>query len=116
MSMLTCDKLRRLNALVTPGEMKAFDPFPQSFCLTDLVFDLSNFPEGLDSKAGCSVWLVSPGRSEILFNFHIDKYGHQVHLHSGIVCPEGSYLSVSSGVFVAGKTADVRVLMTGYTC
>jgi hypothetical protein len=107
--------LTHLNALVTPGQQKTFAPFGKTFCLTDIVMDLWTFPDGLDSKASCGIWLVTPaqGTSEILFSCWIDKYGHQIHLNSGIVCPKGSYLTANSGVFAVGQTADLRVLMTG---
>ena len=35
-----CNRLARLNALVTPGAVHKFDSFHVSFCLTDLVLDL----------------------------------------------------------------------------
>jgi len=107
--------LKRLNALVTPGDVKKFDPFTKAFRLTDVVMDLWSFPDGLNSQASCGVWLVTPaqGTSEILFQCWIDKYGHQIHLHSGIWCPKGSYLTANGGVFAQGPTADLRVLMTG---
>jgi hypothetical protein len=107
--------LKRLNALVTPGEEKKFDPFTKEFRLTDIVMDLWTFPAGLDSQASCGVWLVTPAQatSEILFQCWIDKYGHQIHLNSGILCPKGSYLTANGGVFAQGLTADLRVLMTG---
>jgi hypothetical protein len=113
-----CDKLGRLNALVTEGEVEHFDVFKKDFCLTDIVMDLWTFPEGLNSKASCSVWLVTPSAStsEILFKFFIDKHGHQVHLNSGVFCPEGSYLTANSGIFAEGATASLRVLLTGYYC
>ena len=108
-------KLERLNALVTPGAVKEFAAFKKDFCLTDVVMDLWSFPEGLDSKASCSLWLVTAaaGTSEILFQSHVNKYGHQIHLNSGVFCPKGSYLTVNSGVFAEGATADLRVLLTG---
>jgi|GraSoiStandDraft_8_1057269.scaffolds.fasta_scaffold155826_2 hypothetical protein len=111
-----CNRLARLNALVTPGAVHKFDSFHVSFCLTDLVLDLSSFPDGLDSKASCGIWLVQPGVSEILFEFFVDKHGQRVSLNSGIVCPEGSYLTANAGVFASGGTGDLRVLLTGYTC
>lgn len=114
--MTVCNKLRRLNTLIIPGGVEKFDPFTEDFCLTDLVLDLWTFPDGLDSKASCGIWLVTPGVSEILFNFFVDKHGQRVHLNSGILCPKGSYLSANGGVFTAGGTGDLRVLLTGYTC
>ena len=113
-----CEKLQRLNALVTAGEVEQFAPFKKDFCLTDIVMDLWSFPDGLDSKASCSVWLVTPsaGTSEVLFRFYIDKHGHQVHLNSGVFCPKDSYLTANSGTFAVGGTASLRVLMTGYYC
>lgn len=114
--MPTCDKLAHLNALVTPGMVHKFDPFPADFCLTDLVLDLWSFPEGLDSKASCGIWLVQPTSSEILFQLFVDKQGQRVNLHSGIVCPAGSYLTANSGIFATGATADLRVLLTGHAC
>jgi hypothetical protein len=114
--MPTCDKLLRLNALVLPGEVKKFDLFQKDFCLTDVVLDLWTFPEGLDSKADCAIWLVKPTETEILFKLFVDKHGQHVDLHTGIVCPEGSYLTANSGVFGTGKTGDLRVLLTGFFC
>jgi hypothetical protein len=114
--MPTCDKLLRLNALVLPGEAYKFDPFQKDFCLTDVVLDLWSYPEGFDSKASSEIWLVTPGVSEVLLKFFVDKHGRRVNFHSGIVCPEGSYLSVSSGVFPSEKAGDLRVLMTGFFC
>jgi hypothetical protein len=113
-----CQKLSRLNALVTPGEVEQFDVFKDDFCLTDVVMDLWSFPDGLDSKASCSIWLVTPsqGTSEVLFKCFIDKYGHQIHLNSGIFCPGGSYLTANSGIFADGATASLRVLLTGRYC
>jgi hypothetical protein len=107
--------LRRLNAQVAPGEEKKFDAFTKPFRLTDIVMDLWTFPDGLDSKASCGLWLVNPaqGTSEILFQCWIDKYGHQIHLNTGVLCPKGSYLSANGGVFAEGQTADLRILMTG---
>lgn len=63
-------------------------------------------------------WLVTPsaGTSEVLFKLFVDKQGHQVHLHSGVFCPKGSYLTANSGVFVEGATASLRVLLTGHLC
>ena len=46
----------------------------------------------------------------------VDKYGHQIHLNSGIYCPKDSYLTVNSGVFADGATSNLRVLLTGYYC
>lgn len=113
-----CMDLERLNALVTPGEVEQFDAFKKDFCLTDIVMDLYTFPEDLSSKATCSIWLVTPAEStsEILFSCFIDKYGHQIHLNSGVFCPKGSYLTANSGIFTEGSTADLRVLLTGYYC
>jgi hypothetical protein len=114
--MPTCDKLIRLNALVTPGGLHQFDPFTVDFCLTDLVLDLWSFPDGLDSKASCGIWLVTPGVSEILFQFFVDKHGQRVNLNSGVVCPKGSYLTANGGVFATGGSGNLRVLLTGYSC
>ena len=114
--MTPCNKLSHLNALVTPGAVNKFDPFTEDFCLTDLVLDLWTFPDGLDSKASCGIWLVTPGKSEILFNLFVDRHGQRVNLTSGIVCPKGSYLTANGGVFAAGGTGDLRVLLTGYAC
>jgi hypothetical protein len=114
--MATCDKLRRLNALVTPGGVQKFDPFTEDFCLTDLVLDLWSFPDGLDSKASCGIWLVVPASSEILFNLFVDRHGQRIHLNSGILCPKGSYLTANAGVFTSGGTGDLRVLLTGHIC
>jgi hypothetical protein len=114
--MPTCDKLRRLNALIPPGAVNKFDPFDADFCLTDLVLDLWSFPDGLDSKASCGIWLVIPGTSEVLFNLFVDKHGQRVHLHSGVFCPKGSQLTANAGRFAAGGTGDLRVLLTGHDC
>ncbi|HKI02758.1 MAG TPA: hypothetical protein VKK31_12340 [Thermoanaerobaculia bacterium] len=114
--MPTCDKLKRFNALVPPGAVEKFAPFDADFCLTDLVLDLWSFPDGLDSKAGCGIWLVTTGSSEILFNLFIDKHGQRVSLNSGVLCPKGSYLTANAGVFASGGTADLRVLLTGHDC
>ena len=113
-----CSNLERLNAQVSPGDVKQFDPFKKSFCLTDVVLDLWTFPEALNSKASCSIWLVTPseGTSEILFKCFVDKYGHQIHLNSGVFCPKGSYLTANSGIFVEGSTGILRVLLTGFYC
>jgi hypothetical protein len=113
-----CSNLERFNAQVSPGGVKRFDPFKKNFCLTDVVLDLWTFPEGMNSKASCSIWLVTPseGRSEILFQCFVDKYGHQIHLNSGVFCPKGSYLTANSGVFVEGQTGTLRVLLTGFYC
>ena len=113
-----CSNLERLNAQVSPGDVKQFDPFKKNFCLTDVVLDLWTFPEGLNSKASCSIWLVTPseGTSEILFKCFVDKYGHQIHLNSGVFCQKGSYLTANSGIFVEGSTGILRVLLTGFYC
>ena len=113
-----CKNLERLNALVTPGEVEQFDAFKEDFCLTDIVMDLWSFPEGLNSKASCSIWLVTPAQqtSEILFKFFVDRHGHQIHLNSGVFCPKGSYLTANAGIFAEGATASLRVLLTGYYC
>ena len=118
MKEISCKDLVRFNALVTPGEVETFAAFAKDFCLTDIVLDLWTFPEGLNSKASCSIWLVTPsaGTSEVLFKFFIDKYGHQVHQNSGVLCPKGSYLTANSGIFAEGATASLRVLLTGYYC
>jgi len=113
---IECKRLERFNALVTPGEVEVFPVFKADFCLTDIVMDLWTFPDGLNSKASCSIWLVTASTSEILFKFFIDKYGHQVHLNSGVFCPTGSHLTANSGVFAEGATASLRVLLTGYYC
>jgi hypothetical protein len=106
--------VRRLNALGLPGQVHQFPAFQADFCLTDVVLDLWSFPDGLDSKASCSIWLVTPGVSEVLFQCFVDRRGHQIHLISGVDCPSGSYLTVNCGIFVAGPTADLRVLLSGY--
>lgn len=107
-------QLRRFNALVSPGEVAKFDTLSKNFSLTDVVMALYNYPEGLNSKASCSIWLVTEGSSEYLFACFVDKYGHQIHLESGIFCPTGSYLTANSGVFTEGTTASLRVMLTGY--
>jgi hypothetical protein len=111
-----CKNLERFNTLLTPGDVKQFEAFKKDFCLTDIVLTLWNFPEGLNSKASCSIWLVTPEKSEVLFKCFIDKYGHQIHLNSGVLCPKGSYLTANSGIFAEGSTADLRVLLTGFYC
>ena len=58
-----CKDLVRLNAQVNPGEVKQFPAFTKAFCLTDVVLDLWTFPDGLNSKASCGIWLVVPGVS-----------------------------------------------------
>lgn len=110
--------LERLNALLVPGAAKEFAAFGDDFCLTDAVMDLWTFPEGMDSKGACAIWLVTPdaGTSEILFQAHVEKHGYQVHFISGIFCPKGSYLSANAAVFAEGQTGDLRVLLTGYHC
>ena len=114
--MPTCDKLKRLNASVAPGEVKQFDPFTEDFCLTDLVLDLWTIPDGLDSKASCGISLVASSGTEILFSFSVDKYGRRVHLNSGIVCPKGSSLAASGGFSPTEKRGSLKVLLTGYAC
>jgi hypothetical protein len=81
-----------------------------------MVLDLWTFPGGLDSKARCGIWLVTPGVSEILFNFFVDRHGQRMHLNSGVLCPKGSYLTANGGVFASGGTGDLRVLLTGHVC
>jgi hypothetical protein len=107
-----------LNALVTPGAVHKLDPFPVDFCLTDVVLDLSSFPDGLDSKGSCSIYLATPTNSELLFDsLFVDRHGRQVSLHSGIVCPAGSYLTANVGVFTTGGgSGDVKVLLAGFNC
>lgn len=114
----SCRSLERLNALVEPGKVKEFEPFSDNFCLTDSVMSLWSYPEGLDSKGSCDIWLVTPdaGTSEILFQCYVEKHGHQVHFTSGIFCPKGSYLTANAGIFAEGQTGDLRVLLTGYYC
>jgi len=112
----SCKDLVRLNALVTAGEVQQFPPFSKAFCLTDVVLDLWTFPDGLSSKASCAIWLIVPGTSEILFQCFIDKYGHQIHLNSGIFCPRNSYLTANAGIFADGGTGSLRVLLTGHYC
>jgi hypothetical protein len=113
----SCKDLVRLNALVTPGEVKQFPPFTKAFCLTDVVLDLWDFPNGLSSTASCAIWLVVPaaGTSEIFFQCFVDKYGHQIHLNSGIFCPKNSYLTANAG-FAQSGLGDLRVLLTGHYC
>jgi hypothetical protein len=108
--------VRRFNALVTPGQVEQFPTLQQDYYLTDVVLDLWSFPEGLSSKAACDIWLVNPtaGSSEVFFHCFVDKYGHQIHLITGIYCPSGSYLTANSGVFASGATGDLRVLLSGY--
>ena len=114
----SCNDLLRINTLLLAGELEQFDPFERDFCLTDVVLDLYSIPDGLNSKASCSIWLVTPseGTSEYLFKCFVNRDGHQIHLNSGIYCPKGSYLSASSGVFVEGPTSSLRVLLTGKYC
>ena len=113
-----CSNLIRFNALVQPGEVEIFDIFEKDFCLTDMVLDLYTIPDGLNSKASCSIWLVTPseGTSEYLFKCFVDRDGHQIHLNSGVYCPKGSYLTANSGIFVEGPTSLLRVLLTGFYC
>lgn len=113
-----CKRLVRLNGLAIPGEIKEFDAFGNDFCLTDIVINIYSYPEGLKSKGSCDIWLAIPSRSttEYLFTFFIDKYGHQVHLNSGVFCPKGSHLTANAGVFADGASATMRVLLTGYYC
>jgi hypothetical protein len=106
--------MRRFNALVSPGQIQQFPTLGADFYLTDVVLDLWSFPEGLDSKASCGIWLVTPASSsEVLFQCFVDRHGHQVHLVSGVHCPSGSYLTVNAGIFAVGPTADLRVLLSG---
>jgi hypothetical protein len=109
-------QLRRFNALVQPGEVEQFPTLDSAYVLTDVVLDLWTFPEGLDSKASCDIWLVTPqaGTSEVFFHCFVDKYGHQIHLASGIHCPKGSYLTANAGIFAVGATGSLRVLLSGY--
>jgi hypothetical protein len=116
-SMATCDKLVRFNTQLTPGAAHAFDTFTADFCLTDVVIDLASFPDGLDSKATCTIWLTKPEvSSQTLFPLSVDKHGQRVNLTSGIVCPKGYFLSANAGLFVTGNTASIWVVLTGYTC
>ena len=112
--MTSRSSARRFNALVPPGEVEQFPALEQDYHLTDVVLDLSSFPEGLASKASCSIWLVTPAASEPLFHCFVDKYGHQIHLTTGIYCPSGSYLTANSGLFAVGATGNLRVLLSGY--
>ena len=110
----THTNVRHLNALGIAGQVHQFPTFQTDFRLTDVVLDLWSFPDGLDSKASCSIWLVTPGTSEVLFQCFVDRHGHQIHLVSGVHCPTGSYLTVNSGIFAVGATADLRILLSGY--
>lgn len=114
----SCKNLVRLNDLLLPGKLKKFEVFTKDFCLTDVVLDLYSIPDGLNSKASCSIWLVTPsqGTSEDLFNCFVNRSGHQIHLNSGVYCPKGSYLTASSGIFAEGPTSSLRVLLTGSYC
>src|SRR5258708_4306576 len=88
-SMPTCDKLMRLTAEVSPGGVHRFDTFTADFCLTDMILDLYTLPDGFDSKATCTLWLVTPDvSSETLIQFYIDKFGRRENLTTGIVCPK----------------------------
>jgi hypothetical protein len=114
----SCSNLVRFNALLQPGEVEKFEAFKKDFSLTDIVLDLYSIPDGLNSKASCSIWLVTPseGTSEYLFKCFVDRDGHQIHLNSGVYCPKGSYLTANSGIFVEGPTSSLRVLLTGFYC
>jgi hypothetical protein len=113
--MASCKDLERLNALGLPGQVHQFPPFKKDFVLTDVVLDLWSFPKP-DASALCSIWLVVPGTSEILFNLTVDRLGRRLHLQSGVLCPAGSHLTANVGVNAAGGTPDVRVLITGAHC
>ena len=112
-----CANLERMNAVVGV-DVKQLDAFKKNFCLTDIVMNLYNYPEGLNSKSMCNIWLVTPSRrtNEFLFTFFIDKLGHQVHLNSGIVCQKASYLTLNPVIFAEGATASIKALLTGYYC
>jgi hypothetical protein len=114
--MSSGSSVRHFNALVTPGQVSQFPTLQQDYYLTDVVLDLWSFSEGLSSKAACDIWLVTPsaGTSEVWFHCFVDKYGHQIHLVTGIYCASGSYLTANSGVFASGATGDLRALLSGY--
>jgi hypothetical protein len=112
-----CGKLLRFNRLILPGELEALPDFETDFRLTDIVIDLWSFPDGLNSKASCSIFLIIPSvSSESLFKFFVDRHGRQVHLTSGVFCPANSHLSASGGVFVEGGSASCRLLIAGFRC
>ncbi len=114
----SCSNLVRFNTLLQPGDVEQFEALAKDFCLTDIVLDLYTIPNGLNSKASCSIWLVTPseGTSEYLFKCFVDRDGHQIHLNSGVYCPKGSYLTATTGIFVEGPTSSLRVLLTGFYC
>ncbi len=119
---MECNKLQKLLGLAEPGKIHQFPVFENDFCLTDVVLNLYTYdsgPNGLNtSKGSCDIWLVDPAAntSTWLFKCLVEKYGHQIHLTSGILCPKGSYLTANAGVFTEGNSQIVKVTMTGYQC
>ena len=116
---MTCDcsDLAYGALLMSPLECKTIlGPFERDFVLTDIVFDLYNYPNGDDSKAGGFVWNSQPNMTRRLVGGRVTDLGRQYHLQSGILCPAGSSLNICSSYFVNEPTALFSARVMGCYC
>jgi hypothetical protein len=113
-----CTRLAYGARLMLPFEMKTIlGPLDRDLVLTDVIFDLYNHPNGAASKACGDVWNVLPNRwSRLLLGGTVDDRGRRYSLQSGILCPQGSHLSISSCFFVSEPTAMLSARVTGCFC
>jgi hypothetical protein len=118
MSCCDCSRLAYGAKLMLPLECKTIlGPFNRDFVLTDAVFDLWTYPNGAASKGCADVWNVLPNQwSRLLFGSWVTTESLQYHFESGILCPQGSHLSICSCFFVYEPTALFQARVTGCFC
>jgi hypothetical protein len=113
-----CSRLAYGALLMQPLECKPIlGPFNRSLVLTDVVFDLYNHPNGDASKACGFVWNTLPNQwSRLLVGGMVDDRGRQYSFESGVLCPQGSYISICSCLFVSQPTALFSARVMGCFC
>jgi hypothetical protein len=113
-----CSRLAYGALLMLPLECEPIlGPFNGAFVLSDIVFDLYDHPNGDASKACGFVWNVLPNQwSRLLVGGMVDDRGRQYSFESGVLCPQGSSLSVCSCLFVNQPTADFSARVMGCFC
>lgn len=113
-----CSRLAYGALLMQPLECKTIlGPVKRPLVLTDVVFDLYSHPNGDASKACGFVWNALPNQwSRLLIGGMVDDQGRRYAFESGVLCPQGSYLSICSCLFVSEPTADFSARVMGCFC
>jgi hypothetical protein len=118
MGHVDCNDVVTARRTLAPLECRELiAPLERDFLLTDIVFELYDYPNGTQSRACGFVWNAMPNQwSRKLLGGHVRDAGRQYHFETGLLCPRGSGLSVCTCWFVSEPTSTLWTVLSGHYC